>query len=139
MTALMDNVKAFLAQYGWKYEISSPDILVSGFRGERSKFVLVIKTSDDWLILSVSPYVEAPKPECRAKVFEYLARLNYRASLVKFSNDDAGSIILTVELPSEGVNYNAFVLALEALCFYADDQYPILIKLAHDPNANPPG
>lgn len=138
MTTLIETIKGFLDKYGWKYDGLSDNTIVSGFMGEKSKFTLFVKADDDWLILSISPFVGGLKPECSVNIFKYLAQLNFHATLVKFSVDDKNNILLTVELPANGLTFESFVTSLEALCFYADDQHQVIANLATNPNAEFP-
>jgi hypothetical protein len=138
MATPIDTVKAFLDKYGWKYDDLNQDTILSGFAGEKSRFTLFVKAAEDWLILSISPFVERPKPGCLENTLNYLAQLNFHATLVKFSVDEKGNIVLTVELPTNGLTFESFVASLEALCFYADDQHETVSSLATNPSAEPP-
>jgi len=130
MATPIETVKSFLDKYGWKYDSLNQDTILTGFAGEKSKFTLVVKAAEDWLIFSISPFVERPKPDCLANTLDYLARLNFHATLVKFSVDEKGNIVLTIELPTNGLTFESFVASLEALCFYANDQHETIFSLA---------
>lgn len=138
MTTSIEIVKSFLDKYGWKYDSLGEETIVSGFAGEKAIFTLYAKATEDWVVLSISPFVESPKPDCLASMLLYLAHLNFHTTLAKFSVDEKENIILTVELPSEGLTFESFVISLETMCFYAEDQHPFISKLANDPNVKPP-
>jgi hypothetical protein len=138
MVSNFETVKVFLDTYGWKYEEINQDTILSGFAGESSEFTMIVKISENWVVLSVAPLVERPKPECRINTLLYLASLNFHATLAKFSADENGHIVLTVELPVQGLTQDTFLIALEALCFYAEQQQQTILALANNSNAKPP-
>jgi hypothetical protein len=135
MPKFLDKIAEFFAEYGWEYERLNGNTILSGFAGETSTFTLFVHVCDDWVIMSISPLVERPVDSCRANILGYLARLNFHATLVKFSMDDQDNVSLTVELPVRGLTFESFASILETLCFYADDQYQRILELATDPNA----
>lgn len=138
MSSHLDNISAFLERYEWKYEIVDDRSIITGFSGETSTYTLFIKLSDDWVIFSISPFVKRPSNGCRENLLRYLANLNFHALVVKFSIDDDENIVLTLELPINELNYSPFIVSLETLCFYAEQQFQQISDLSQDPLASPP-
>lgn len=138
MTASVETLKHFLDEYGWKYDLLKEDIVVTGFAGERSKFTVLIRVDTEIVVFAISPLVKKPKTSCNLNTFTYLARLNFHTKLVKFSVDEKNHIVLTVEVPAYELTYEAFVASLEALCFYADDQYQPLLEISTNPTTKLP-
>ena len=68
-------------------------------------------------------------------MYQHLLKLNYEINMAKFTIDGDGDVILTVELPSENLDYSEFSDALGALAYYADDNYAQVFLLAHVPEA----
>jgi hypothetical protein len=138
MTHTIETVKKYLDNYGWQYECISEDALISGFKGDDSTFTLFVKADDDWIVLSVLPFDNPSRSDCFSNVTAYLSRLNFHSTLVKFSIDDEDNILCTVELPVIGMMYESFIFSLETLCFYVEDQHPIISDLATNQDAKLP-
>jgi hypothetical protein len=56
-------------------------------------------------------------------------------NMAKFTIDNDGDVVLTVELPRENLDYSEFSDALGALTYYADQSYPAVYALSVDPDA----
>ena len=84
----------------------------------------------------IAPFVLKPKdPECERRLYRHLLRLNYEINMAKFTVDPDGDITLTVELPTENLDYSEFADAINALSYYADEHYLEILNLAQDPTA----
>jgi hypothetical protein len=135
----VNKIKAFFNQYGWNLEQQDEITLVSRFEGDSNiVFSVYVVVNEDWIIITISPFVANVCDECRIKLSYYLAQLNYHVMLAKFSMADRGDVILTVELPLPGLTFDAFVIGLEALCFYADDQFQLITELGTNLEASAP-
>lgn len=138
MATDIGKVKEYLRQYGWGFNDFTAESILSGFTGSSSEFTILVSATDEWTVLSISPLVPCSLENSRLNLLNYLAQLNFHATLAKFSLDDEDNVVLTVELPSSGLNYDSFVVALESLCAYADDQHKVLLTLVADPYATGP-
>jgi len=136
--ATTEIVSEFLKQYGWEYETDEEEFLVTGFRGETGTFRIFIQVDDAWVILAIVPFTPAPVSGCRDRLCRFLLRLNYEINLAKVGVDDEGDVVLLVEMRSEGLCFEDFAGALDALSFYADEYYLPLANLATDPDYEPP-
>ena len=56
--------------------------------------------------------------------------------MTKFCLDSDGDVVLTVELPTENMDYSEFSDALGALSHYADDTYLEILTLAQQVDAS---
>jgi hypothetical protein len=132
-----ETIQGYFEQYGWTYEQTAESDFRTGFRGDVSSFRILVRIADDWMYFSIAPFIVAPKDAgCERKLYKHLLNLNHEMNMAKFTVDSDGDIILTVELPSENLDYNEFSDALGALAYYADDNYAQGFILAHVPDAH---
>jgi hypothetical protein len=116
-----DDIAEFFDEYGWRYERRSDGLFRSGFQGDTGHYEIWIRVSDEWVYLTITPFVAKPDDEDHPPaVLEALLRSNYELNLAKFALDEDGDILLTVELPREGFDYSHFADSLTALSHYAD-------------------
>ena len=129
-----ERVEKYFAQYGWAFETVEPGLWRTGFRGASDFHVIVLRLTDHWMYMSISPFVDPPEAaECRAQCYEAMLQYNREMNLAKFVLDEDNDVTLTVELPIEALSYTVFSEGLTALAYYADDLYPELNALATDP------
>jgi len=132
MTATLATLEEFLQQYGWEYEIRDT-VISTGFQGASNTFRVFIQPTEAWVLLAIVPFVPPPAAECEGRFYRQLAQVNYELNLAKLSADPDGDVALLSELPAPALAYEQFALALDALCFYADEYYLPLLNLARDP------
>jgi hypothetical protein len=137
MAITPETLEGYFEQYGWSYTREGENDFRTGFRGDVAAFRIAVRLAGNWVYFSISPFVIAPQdPECERKLYKRLLRLNHEINLAKFTVDRDGDVILTVELPSENLDYGEFSDALGALAYYADDNYALVFALAHMPEAH---
>jgi hypothetical protein len=137
MALTLETIEGYFKQYGWSYERVNDTDFRTGFRGDVSSFRIIVRLAGDWTYFSIAPFVIAPADqECERKLFRHLLRLNQEINMAKFTVDSDGDVILTVELPSENLDYSEFSDAMGALAYYADDTYAKVFILAHVPEAH---
>ena len=138
MALTAETLEAYFEQYGWTYQQIDETSFRTVFRGDVSSFTIHIRIAGDWVYFSIAPFVVSPQDvECERKLYKHLLTLNHEMNMAKFTVDSDGDVILTVELPTENLNYNEFSDALGALAYYADDNYAQVFVLAHVPEAHP--
>jgi len=136
MAATPETLAEFFGQYGWAFQQTGESGFVTWFRGDVSTFRISVNVTKDWVFFAISPFVVAPKePECERKLYKHLLQLNHEMNMAKFTIDEDGDVILTVEFPSENLDYSEFSDALSALSYHADDNYAKVFVLAHVPEA----
>ncbi len=134
MAVTPTDIESYFEQYGWSFERISENDFRTGFRGDVSVFRITVRLVENWVYFSISPFVVAPQdPDCERKLYKHLLHLNHEINMAKFTIDQDGDVILTVELPSEQLDYSEFSDALGALSYYADDNYAQVFILAHMP------
>ena len=141
MAVTPETLEAFFGQYGWTFERTGEgDLgtdLRTGFRGDTGVFRIYVRLVENWVFFSIAPFVVAPRdPECERKLHRFLLRKNYEMNIAKFTVDEDGDVILTVELPTASLDYSEFADALGALAYYADDAFTQTFILAHVPQAH---
>jgi hypothetical protein len=137
MAITQEKMQEYFEQYGWTYQPAGESDFRTGFRGDVSSFRILVRIAGDWVYFSIAPFVVTPKDaECERKLYKHLLKLNHEMNMAKFTVDSDGDVILTVELPSENLDYSEFSDALGALAYYADDNYAQVFILAHVPEAH---
>jgi hypothetical protein len=132
-----EKIDGFFEQYEWSYDRSGEDVWLTGFRGDVSSFRIFVKVTEHWAYFTIAPFVVAPKDEsCSSRLNRHLLRLNRDINMAKFCLDSDGDIVLTVEMPTENLDYSEFSDALGALSHYADDTYVEILNLAQSTTAS---
>lgn len=137
MALTPEVLKDYFEQYGWTHEQIGETDFQTGFRGDVAIYRIRVRLAGDWVYFSIAPFVIAPQePECERKLYRRLLKLNHEMNMAKFTVDEDGDVMLTVELPSDNLDYSEFTDALAALAYYADDNYVPVFILAHVPEAH---
>ncbi|MCB9557553.1 MAG: hypothetical protein H6707_15705 [Deltaproteobacteria bacterium] len=139
MAASTDTVHQYFDNYGWQYEFDpTTTTWRTGFRGDTSNFNIIVHLTENWLFFALNPFVNCPKdPACTPRLHHHLLRLNHVVNMAKFSVDEEGDVVLTVELPTESLDYSDFADGLNALSYYADTYYLDILNLAQNPDYEP--
>jgi len=125
------HVEALLKKDGWPCERGKDDTWRSAFKGDHASFTFYVRLTENWLFVSIVPFVTTPKGEREAlSLYRHLLKLNRDMNMAKFALDDDGDVTLSVELPTENMDDSEFKDALDALSFYADRHYLDVSKLA---------
>jgi Putative bacterial sensory transduction regulator len=131
-----NTVEKYFGEYGWSFETLEDGIWRTGFKGENGFFTIYLRLTENWLYMSISPYVPQPEEErARVHTMEAMLHFNREMNLAKFVLDEDDDVTLTVELPVGALTYPIFAEGLTALAYYADDIYTDLLELAENPNA----
>jgi hypothetical protein len=132
-------IHQFFATYGWRYDFDEPTVTWhTGFRGDNANFNIFVHLTGNWLYFTICPLVNAPgDPECERKLHQHLLRLNNSINMAKFGIDNDGDVVLTVELPTENLDYSEFADGLNAISYYSDAHYLEILNVARDPEYKP--
>ena len=115
------TVETFLKEQGWPVTELGPGTLRSSFRGNEATFPLVVQFEDGWVKLTVLPIARMPADATKAeKLYERLLRLNGEIMLARFSLDEDGDVLLSVEFPSQNMDQSEIRDALDVLTYYAE-------------------
>ncbi len=117
----VQKVEGHLRALGWPVIALSPGTWRSSFRGRTGVFPLVIQVDDGWCKLQVLPIVRLPGDADKAeKLYLKLLKLNGELMLARFSLDEDGDVILSVELPLSDLDASEIKDALDVLSVYAE-------------------
>ncbi|MBK6846573.1 MAG: YbjN domain-containing protein [Proteobacteria bacterium] len=139
MIASVQTIHDFFERYGWQCDFDGETATwVTGFRGKTANFNIMVHLTENWLYFIISPFANAPGTAvCEQRLCQYLLRLNHTINLAKFSVDSDGDVVLTVEIPTEGLTYSQFRDGLNAVSYYADCHYLDVLNLAQSPTYVP--
>ena len=126
----MSELRKYLESYGWDYQQSGENTLITRFVGDNSdtQFNLVIDSGEHWVGLTVWPYLIAFPVDRKCELTEMVCRLNYDIKMARLAQTDSGGIALCVDLPTHSLNKDMFFLALDIISYYADSLYPSLVQ-----------
>ncbi|HBQ16888.1 MAG: hypothetical protein EVA89_12035 [Sandaracinaceae bacterium] len=77
-----------------------------------------VRLTDNWLIASVVPFLTT-RGDNSFELARWLLRMNRDMYQCKFAYDEDGDVVLTVELPTESLDFGEIASALEALLSHA--------------------
>jgi hypothetical protein len=133
------KVEAYLREQGWPTTQLGPGTLRSSFRGAKSTFPLVVQFEDGWVKLMVLPIARLPADVTKAeRLYERLLRLNGEIMLARFSLDEDGDVLLSVEFPAGDLDASEIRDALDVLTYYAEMHQPEIKAIVAEPPAPPP-
>jgi hypothetical protein len=121
------KIEAYLREQGWPIIHLGPETLRSSFRGTqtRTTFPLVVQFEEGWVKLVVLPIARLPADGSKAeRLYERLLRLNGEIMLARFSLDEDGDVLLSVEFPAGDLDASEIQDALDVLTYYAEKLQP---------------
>ncbi|MEC7521397.1 MAG: YbjN domain-containing protein [Myxococcota bacterium] len=77
-----------------------------------------VRLTDNWLIASVVPFLTT-RGDNSFELARWLLRMNRDMYQCKFAYDEDGDVVLTVELPTESLDFGEIASALESLLEHA--------------------
>lgn len=117
----LDEVRACLEGDGWPVEPLSEVTMRSRFRGNGRIFPLFIHIEPPFITFAVIPFARLPADEGDAgALLKRLLRLNREINLAKFSVDDDGDVVLSVEYKLDDLDPSEVRDAVDVLSFYAE-------------------
>ncbi len=120
-SALVKKIEGYLRELGWPIIELGAGTWRSSFRGKGSSFPLVIQVEEGWCKLMVLPIVRLPADTEKAeKLYDRLLKLNGELLLARFSLDEDGDVILSVEFPAVDLDPSEMRDSLDVLSFYAE-------------------
>jgi hypothetical protein len=116
-----DEVRACLEHGGWPVEVVSATTMRSRFRGKTRVFHVFVRIEEEFVVFAVIPYERLPEDEAASDTLVVrLLRLNREMNMAKFSLDEDGDIVLSVEHRMEDLDPSEVRDAVDQLSFYAD-------------------
>ncbi len=127
----MDRIRECLVADGWPIETVSEATLRSRFRSGKQVFQLLAHAEDRFVTFAVVPFARVPEAAEDAELLiERLLRLNREINLAKFSVDDDGDVVLSVEYRLSELDPSEIRDAVSVLAFYTDKYFAEIARLA---------
>jgi len=126
-----DEVVDYMRADSWPIESLRDLTLRSSFRGATRSFPFFVQVDGTHIILAAVPYARVPAdPSCADALMDRLLHMNKEMNLAKFSVDDDGDVVLSVEWPIAHLDPSELRDALDVLTYYADQYWQEVSKLA---------
>lgn len=109
-----ETLHAHLQQLGWSARPHGDATWRTDHQTSEGAAAVYLRLDENWLIASVVPFV-ATHGANSFELSRWLLRKNRDMFQTKFAYDDDGDVVLTVELPTESLDYGEFSTALTGL------------------------
>ena len=128
-----NEVRACLEGDGWPVEVLSDATMRSLFRGGGKVFPLFVHIEQLFITFAVIPFTKLPNDiDAGGTLMKRLLELNREINLAKFSIDDDGDVVLSVEFRLADLDPSEVRDAVDVLSFYAEKHYVEVAKLAQE-------
>lgn len=107
-----------LEQLGWKAQPHGDRTLKALHSTPEGELTAYVRLTDNWLIASIVPFLTT-RGENSFELSRWLLRMNRDMYQCKFAYDEDGDVVLTVELPTENLDFPEVEQALGALVDHA--------------------
>ncbi len=115
-----DELRTCLEGDGWPVDVVSEVTMRSRFRSGDRIFPVFVHLEADYVTFAVIPYARLPVDESGDLLADRLLVLNREMNLAKFSVDEDGDVILSVEYPRADLDPSEVRDAVDVLSFYAE-------------------
>lgn len=116
MLAMLDEatLARHLERMGWEAKPHGQGTLRTIRATEEGELVIYLRLSQHWLVASVVPFLSTG-PNHPFELSRWLLRMNRDMFQTKFAYDEDGDVVLTVELPTESLDFEEVRSALGGL------------------------
>ena len=115
-----DELRACLETDGWPVDVVSEVTMRSRFRSGDRIFPVFVHLEAEYANFVVVPFAKLPADERGDALADRLLVLNREMNLAKFSVDEDGDVILSVEYPLAELDPSEVRDAIDVLSFYAE-------------------
>lgn len=112
------TVARTLRDIGWKPSPHGDHTFRVVHSTAEGELVVYVRLTDNWLIASVVPFLTT-RGDNSFELARWLLRMNRDMYQCKFAYDEDGDVVLTVELPTESLDFGEVKSALAALLEHA--------------------
>jgi hypothetical protein len=127
----LDEIRGVLEAQGWPVERLSDVTLRSRFRSKDRIFPLFVHVEQLFVTFAVIPYARLPEdPDTADELMTRLLHMNREMNLAKYSVDDDGDVIMSVEYRIEHLDPSEIRDAIDVLSFYADKHHQDVTRMA---------
>jgi hypothetical protein len=116
----LDEVRACLERDGWPVELVSDVTMRSRFRCGERIFPLFVHLETGYMTFAVIPFARLPIDDAGDFMAGRLLALNREMNMAKFSVDEDGDVVLSVEYPLPDLDPSEVRDAVDVLSFYAE-------------------
>jgi hypothetical protein len=127
-----DEVRACLEKDGWPVDVVSDVTVRSRFRCDGKILPVFVHMEPAYVTFAVIPFAKLPDDEVGDDMAERLLTLNRDMNLAKFSVDEDGDVVLSVEYPISDLDPSEVRDAIDVLSFYADKYHAEVQALASE-------
>ena len=116
-----DDVREWLEKDGWPVEVISEVTIRSRFRGAGRVFPMFVYREPLFITFAVIPFSRLPDDPYDAEtLMKRLLKLNREINMAKFSIDEDGDVVLSVEYRIENLDPSEVRDAVDVLAFYTE-------------------
>ncbi|MEM1417436.1 MAG: YbjN domain-containing protein [Myxococcota bacterium] len=108
------TLRAHLERLGWEAVPHGEGTLKSVHLTSEGEVPVYLRLDANWLVASVVPFL-ATGGNNSFELARWLLRMNRDMRMSKFAYDEDGDVVLTLELPTESLDYEELAGALVAL------------------------
>ena len=108
------GLRRALDRLGWEAHEHGEATLRSVRPSEEGPLSVYLRLDEHWLVASVVPFL-ATGGDNSFELARWLLRMNRDMFLTKFAYDEDGDVVLTVELPTESLDFGEIETALRNL------------------------
>lgn len=114
----LEELTRHLDALGWTHRLHDPRTLRCDHPSPEGEVHVFVRLTEDWLVASVVPFLQT-RGDNSFELVRWLLRQNRDLYQARFSTDEDGDVVLSVELPTESLDASEIRLALENLLRYA--------------------
>lgn len=127
------TLNGHLKKLGWECTPHGEDTLRSVRKTLAGDLSIYLRLTEDWFVASVVPFLST-KGDNSFELSRWLLRMNRDMHQAKFAYDDDGDVVLTVELPTESLDFSEIQSALKTLEEQAVTHRQTLRNASKDPS-----
>ena len=118
-----------LGEIGWKPNPHGEGTFKTVHETDEGELIAYVRLTDNWLIASIVPFLTT-RGDNSFELARWLLRMNRDMYQCKFAFDEDGDVVLTVELPTESLDFGEIEAALKSLVDHAVEHRATLRKAA---------
>ena len=128
-----EDVQQWLEKDGWPVEVISEVTIRSRFRGAGRVFPLFVYREPLFITFAVIPFAHLPEdPDGADELMKRLLKLNREINMAKFSIDEDGDVVLSVEYRIENLDPSEVRDAVDVLAFYTEKHHAEVQSLTEE-------
>ena len=109
-----ETLARHLTALGWSAAVHGPKTFRALHASDEGEICVFLRITDNWLVASVVPFLPT-RGDISFELSRWLLRQNRDMQQAKFAYDEDGDVVLTVELPTESLDFGELRTALGEL------------------------